>query len=105
MQVLVLYLYLTYLNIKDFSISDGSSDLLLAIFQPIEKLDVYPCTISSIKQDYRKIGNGMVYQKDWPYTKLFNHHLLKVCYPTILTQLNMKQNICPQRASVVEILF
>ena len=71
-------------------ISDGSLDMLFAVFQPIETMDVYPCIISSIKQDYRKVGNGMVYQKDWPYTKLFNHQLYKVIFSCFTIE-NMKR--------------
>ena len=31
--------------------------------------------LESVPGDYRKIGNGFLFQKDWPYTKLINHHL------------------------------
>ena len=38
----------------------------------------YPCTITSVPRDYRKIGNGLIFRKGWPYTKLINYNLLKV---------------------------
>ena len=38
----------------------------------------YPCTITSVPRDYRKIGNGLIFRKSWPYTKLINYNLLKV---------------------------
>ena len=36
----------------------------------------YPCRLEAVRREYRKIDNGMVYQKNWPFTRLFNHHLL-----------------------------
>ena len=38
----------------------------------------YPCTLSIIKsyQQNSKQSSGMVYKKDWPFTNLFNYHLL-----------------------------
>ena len=38
----------------------------------------YPCQLASVPVDYRKIGNGLMFQKDWPYTRLFNKHLNEV---------------------------
>ena len=38
----------------------------------------YPCQLASVPVDYRKIGNGLIFQKDWPYTRLFNKHLNEV---------------------------
>ena len=38
----------------------------------------YPCTLASVPIDYRKLGNGMLFQKNWPYSALINFHLFKV---------------------------
>ena len=56
----------------------------------------------AIRQEYRKIDNGMVYQKDWPFAKLFNHHLLKLRERGILHQiqsvhLEYKKEDCGKR--------
>ena len=40
----------------------------------------------SVPRDYRKTGNGFVYQKNWPYTNLMNFQMIKV-------KLNNKTNI------------
>ena len=56
----------------------GSSDILFGVYQPIEVLPEYPCEFTSLPIDYRKLGNGMLFQKDWPYTKLINHQLYHV---------------------------
>ena len=48
------------------------------VAQPIHLLKEYPCQLQSVPGDYRKIGNGMLFQKHWPYTKIINHHLYNV---------------------------
>ena len=68
-------LYQSHLII--FSFTD-SSFLFYGVFQPIKLRPEYPCSLMSIPRDYRKIGNGLLFQKQWPYTKLINYHLLKV---------------------------
>ena len=30
----------------------------------------YPCTLASVPIDYRKLGNGMIFQKNWPYASV-----------------------------------
>ena len=45
-------------------------------FQDQEK--PYPCKIKDVGKDYGKISAGTIYPKNWPYTKLFNHNLLKL---------------------------
>ena len=59
-------------------ITDGTNDILFGVYQPIRMMKEYPCTISSVPIDYRKLGNGMVFQRNWAYSKLINFHLLKV---------------------------
>ena len=38
----------------------------------------YPCKIKSIGKDYVPLSSGLLYSKGWRYTKLFNHHMLKL---------------------------
>ena len=38
----------------------------------------YPCKIKSVGKDYVPLSSGILYSKDWPYTKLINHHMLKL---------------------------
>ena len=64
--------------ILDFSITDGSPDILFAVFQPIQLMKEYPCELTSVPIDYRKRGNGLLFQKNWSYSKLINHNLFKV---------------------------
>ena len=65
--------------LKSIYFSDDSVDLRFGVAQPIiHVVKEYPCKLGSVPGDYRKIGNGMLFQKDWPYTKLINHHLYKV---------------------------
>lgn len=47
----------------------------------------YPCQIEAVRRQYRKIDNGMVFQKHWPFTKLFNHYLLKLRERGVLHQI------------------
>ena len=39
------------------------------VFQTIKLRPEYPCSLMSIPRDYRKIGNGLLFQKQkqWPY--------------------------------------
>ena len=60
------------------ALQHGSSDVLFGVYQPIQLYKEYPCLIGSVPVDYRKIGNGLIFQKNWPYTKLINYHLYKV---------------------------
>ena len=65
-------------TIFTLTISDGSTDLLLAVYKPIKLMKEYPCELTSVPVDYRKLGNGLLFQKNWSYTKLINYHLFKV---------------------------
>ena len=57
---------------------DEFVDLRFGVAQPIHLLKEYPCKLKSVPGDYHKIGNGMLFQKDWPYTNLINYHLYNV---------------------------
>ena len=53
--------------------------VLFGVFQSISGYGGhYPCRIEAVRRSYRKIDNGMVFQKNWPFTKLFNYHLLRL---------------------------
>ena len=71
-------------------IENGSSDLVFAVYQPIKISPYYPCLITSVPKDYRKIGNGYIFQKDWPYKDLINFHLLKMYEEGIIKGLSQK---------------
>ena len=38
----------------------------------------WSCDVASVNFDYYKMSNGMVFQKDWPFTSIFNNQLLKL---------------------------
>ena len=38
----------------------------------------FPCKITSLPEEYMKVGVGMIFQKNWPYTDLLNFHFIKV---------------------------
>ena len=61
-----------------FILDTSSNHFVFGVYQPLKLLDVYPCQVSSVPVDYRKTGNGLVFQKNWPYTDLINNHLAKV---------------------------
>ena len=63
------------MKIWSLFVSDDVADLRFGVAQPVQLLKEYPCMLESVPGDYRKIGNGFLFQKDWPYTKLINHHL------------------------------
>ena len=71
-------------------IEDGSPDLVFGVYQPIKIRPDYPCLITSIPKDYRKIGNGYIFQKNWPYKELINFHLLKMYEEGIINSLSNK---------------
>ena len=52
--------------------------LVFGVYQPLTMMPEYPCQLASVPVDYRKIGNGLIFQKDWPYKRLFNNHLNEV---------------------------
>ena len=55
-----------------------SNSILISIYESISTMPEYPCYISSFPQDYMNVGVGMIYTKNWPFTRLFNHHFMKV---------------------------
>ena len=62
-----------------FCFSETSPDyFVFGVYQPMKTLEAYPCEVASIAKDYRKIGNGFIFQQNWPYTRLINFHILKV---------------------------
>ena len=48
---------------------------LLVGSQAIEFMDDYPCQIGKLGISLAKRSTGMVFQKNWPFTELFNWHL------------------------------
>ena len=71
-------------------LKNGGSDLVLAVYQPIKISPYYPCLITSVPKDYRKLGNGYIFQKGWPYKDLINFHLLKMYEEGIIKGLSKK---------------
>ena len=48
------------------------------MYEPLKRR--YPCKLTSLDKDYRAVGNGFIFRKKWPYTKIFNYHFLKARY-------------------------
>ena len=60
---------------------NGNQDvntLLMGVIQPLQYLPEWNCGGKSVKVDYRKINNGMIYQKNWAFRKLFDYQLLRL---------------------------
>ena len=58
----------------------------------------YPCKLAAVNKNLGLVGTGMVYQKNWPYTKLLNLHMLKLKEDGIIDLLlnkyfNKKDNV------------
>ena len=64
--------------------------MVFGVYQSIKTRSDYPCLITSVPKDYRKIGNGYIFQKDWPYKDLINFHLLKMYEEGIVNSLSQK---------------
>ena len=69
---------------------NGAPNLVFAVYQPIKISPYYPCLITSVPKDYRKLGNGYIFQKVWPYKDLINFHLLKMYEEGIIKGLSKK---------------
>ena len=73
------------------ALGEVTDTILFGVFQSISGYGGhYPCRIQSVKRDYRKIDNGMIYQKNWPFTRLFNFHLFKMHERGVLGQIQNK---------------
>ena len=60
---------------------NGNQDvntLLMGVIQPLQYLPEWNCGGKCVKVDYRKINNGMIYQKNWAFRKLFDYQLLRL---------------------------
>ena len=71
-------------------IEERSTDLFFGVYQPLKILPEYPCLITSIPLDYRKLGNGLIFQKHWVYKELINFHLFKMYEEGIIDSLAKK---------------
>ena len=61
----------------------------MGIFEATNQYPQYPCQVLAGHRQYRKRDNGMVFQQNWPFTKLFNYHLFKMRERGILQQLQL----------------
>lgn len=76
---MILSLPISYFHLLDpIFPGEYSNAVLIGVYQPLSTRAEYPCQVTSLPVDFRQVGNGFVYQKDWPYTRLFNYHFLKV---------------------------
>ena len=73
-----------------FFLETSPDYFIFGVYQPMKTLEGYPCEIASIAKDYRKIGNGFIFQQNWPYTRLINFHILKV--PILIKRIGMYEN-------------
>ena len=55
-----------------------TNSILLSDEQEIKWMPEYPCLIGELDMVVTQAWNGLVYQKDWQYTKLFNWHLGRI---------------------------
>ena len=61
-------------KIRNGSLNDHT--LFFGVYQPIRWFTEWSCSMSSVKVDYRKVSNGLVFQKNWKFAKIVNYHLL-----------------------------
>ena len=71
----------SYLGILDQMTSGENQAVKLLLFYsflPVQFSEYYPCKVTHIPnfRKYAKNNAGMIYAKNWPYTSLFNYHLL-----------------------------
>ena len=50
--------------------------ILIGVHRPL--MNLHLCQVSSLDQDFRPVGNGMVFRKRWPYTKILDYYFLEV---------------------------
>ena len=77
------------------SMLDGSlaNDILfVGVYQPLQYSSGWSCRMTSVKADYRKIGNGMIFQKNWPFTNIFNQQLIRLKEEGYLDALQRRYN-------------
>ena len=85
------FLSSTFNFTQQMALGQVTDTILFGVFQSISGYGGhYPCRIQSVKRDYRKIDNGMIYQKNWPFTRLFNFHLFKMHERGVLRQIQNK---------------
>ena len=66
-----------FLNLMVENDPKASKTILFDVYEGIRTSDHYPCKLSKIKGSTWKAGTeGMVFKKRWPWTDLFNYHLL-----------------------------
>ena len=52
--------------------------LFFGVYQPIRLLPEWSCNVASVNVDYRKVSNGLIFQKNWRYTEIFNYHIIRL---------------------------
>ena len=76
------------------SVANGTSlddqILFFGVYQAITYLPEWTCKVASVKMDYRTVSNGLIFQKNWKFTEIFNYHLLKLKNEGILDQITKK---------------
>ena len=86
----------TFIRMANNSLEE--EDLIFGVYQPLRILPEWSCNISSVDIDYFKISNGIIFQKNWRFTELFNYHLLQLKEEGIIDQISNKYyrtNRCP----------
>ena len=90
---------------------EASKSILLASIQELQFNHNYPCNIGYIKSTPNDaiLNVGMIFKKNWPYTKLFNFHLLMMKESGMLDQMlqKYKENLkatCPNEKRISIIL-
>ena len=53
-----------------------SGTVVVGVHMPLRNLHL--CQVTTLDQDLRPVGNGMVFKKGWRYTKVLNYHFKKV---------------------------
>ena len=83
--------------------------LLWHLFQVAEFNPQYPCNLAHVERHNSKQSGGMLYKKNWPYTKLLSHHLLKMKESGLLDRLfgpyiKHIQQTCPTQQIIRPVL-
>ena len=50
--------------------------VVVGVHMPLRNLHL--CQVTTLDQDLRPVGNGMVFRKGWPYTKVLDYYFKQV---------------------------
>ena len=86
------------------AVANGSlpNSMAIGVEEQVNFNPLWPCHLDSLDMAVSKSTLGLIFQKGWPYTRLFNHHLLHLLESGKYQQLRQKYLAhncrCPKEA-------